>query len=64
MKDWMKDIMFIAHVVIIVPIISVIYFGYAFTNLSIIFVLIGAIVLWSIIIIYPFYWYLKNRIFI
>jgi len=39
MKDWMKDIMFIAHVVIIVPIISVIYFGYAFTNLNIIFVL-------------------------
>ncbi len=62
MKNWMKDLIFVLYVVIIMPLVSLIYFGYAFTNFEPIFIIIGAIILWIVIIPYPVYWYLRNRI--
>lgn len=60
----MKDLVFIIYVVVVMPLVSLIYFGYAFTNFSALAIIAGAIILWLIIIPYPVYWYLKNRIFI
>ncbi len=42
------------------PSISIIYFGYALTNFDSIYIIIGAIILWLILIPYPLYWYLKK----
>lgn len=64
MKNWMKDMIFLFHVVIVMPFVSLIYFGYALTNFNVVFAIIGGIILWLILIPYPVYWYLKNRIFI
>ncbi len=64
MKDWMKDAVFIFHIVIVMPLASLLYFGIAFTNFDTLFVIIGAVILWLILIPYPVYWYLKNRVFI
>ncbi len=55
---------FLFHVVIVMPFVSLIHFGYALTNFNVIFAIIGGIILWLILIPYPVYWYLKNRIFI
>ncbi len=60
MKDWHRHLIFIVYIVIIMPFISLIYFGYAFTNFEPIFILIGGIILWLVLIPYPLYWYLKN----
>ncbi len=64
MKNWMKDAIFIFYVVIVLPVISLIYFGYAFTNFNGIVAIIGGIIMWLILIPYPVRWYLRNRIFI
>lgn len=60
----MKDLIFIIYVVVVMPLISLIYFGYALTNFNLLVIIAGAVILWLIIIPYPVYWYLKNRIFI
>lgn len=64
MKDWMKDAIFILYIVIVMPLASLLYFGIAFTNFDAIFIAIGAVMVWLILIPYPLYWYLKNRVFI
>ncbi len=64
MKKWMMDALFLVYVIVILPVLSLFYFAYTFTNLEMIFVIIGAIVFYLIFIPYPVYWYLKNRIFI
>lgn len=64
MKKWMKDLIFIIYVVVVMPLISLIYFGYALTNFNPVAIISGGVILWLIIIPYPVYWYLKNRIFI
>ena len=64
MKDWMKDAVFLLYIVIVMPFASLLYFGYAFTNFETIFIIIGAAALWLVLIPYPVYWYLKNRVFI
>jgi len=63
-KNWQKDLLFIFYVLIIMPLISIIYFGYALTNFDFYVSLAGGIALWLILIPYPVYWYIKNRIFI
>jgi len=60
MKNWVKDLIFILYIVILMPSISIIYFGYALTNFDSIYIIIGAIILWLILIPYPLYWYLKK----
>jgi len=63
-KNWQKDLLFLFYVLVIMPLISVIYFGYTLTNFDFYIALAGGIVLWLILIPYPVYWYIKNRIFI
>ena len=64
MKNWVKDLLFLLYVLIVMPFISLIYFGIALSNFDAVFVIVGAIILWLIFIPYPIHWYLKNRIFI
>ncbi|KAA0002916.1 MAG: hypothetical protein DRN33_01945 [Thermoplasmata archaeon] len=61
-KNLMADITFIFYVLIVLPAVSFVYFAYALTNLESIEVMIGAAILWAIMIPYPLYWYLKKKI--
>ena len=58
------DIFFILYVILVMPIVSLFYFAYMLTNHDILVTLVGAIILWLILIPYPLYWYLKKRVFI
>ncbi|MBC7129083.1 MAG: hypothetical protein H5T45_05065 [Thermoplasmatales archaeon] len=58
------DIIFFSYILLILPIISLIYFAYIFTNFEKIFSIAGLILFWIVAIPYPLYWYGKNRIFI
>jgi len=61
-KSWITDIIFIFYVLVILTVASFIYFAYALTNLKYIEVIIGAAILWALMIPYPVYWYLKKKL--
>ncbi len=58
------DLIFFSYILLVLPIISLIYFAYIFTNLDKIFSILGVIIFWAVAIPYPLHWYGKNRIFI
>lgn len=58
------DLIFLSYILLILPLVSLIYFAYIFTNLDKIFSILGVIIFWALAIPYPLYWYGKNRIFI
>jgi len=62
MKKWMMDAIFLVYFIIILPFLSLLYFGYALTNFEILITIIGGIIFYLILIPYPVYWYLKNRV--
>jgi ABC-type iron transport system FetAB permease component len=60
----MLDVIFLAYALLFMPLVSLIYFAYAFTHFDGIVIAVGAAVLWLVLIPYPLSWYLKKRVFI
>ncbi len=61
-SNLLTDAIFIFYVAVILPIVSFVYFAYALTNLEMLWVVIGATILWVVMIPYPVYRYLKKKI--
>ena len=62
-KEKLVDIIFLIYVVLIIPIASFFYFAFATTNLDNLLMVIGAIILWGVMIPYPLYKYTKTKFF-
>ena len=61
-KGFATDAIFIFYLVIVLPLVSFIYFAYSLTNLETMWVVVGAATLWAIMIPYPLYWYLNRKL--
>jgi len=61
-KSMATDAVFLFYLVIILPLVSFIYFAYSLTNLETMWVVIGAAILWAIMIPYPLYWYVNKKL--
>ena len=61
-KSMATDAVFLFYLVIILPLVSFIYFAYSLTNLETLWVVIGAAILWAIMIPYPLYWYVNKKL--
>ncbi len=59
--NMLTDAIFIFYVVVVLPAVSFLYFAYSLTNLETLWVIIGAAILWAVMIPYPMYWYLKKK---
>lgn len=57
----LHDILFGIYIVVILPLASLFYFAIALTNFDIVMALVGAAILWGVMIPYPVYKYLKIR---
>jgi len=62
MKKFILDIIFFSHLIFLFPVLTFFYVGYAITYLTTPAVIIGIIILWSILLPYPFYLYWNKRI--
>jgi len=62
MKKWMMDAIFLTYVIIILPLLSLFYFAYTLTNFEMMIAIVGGIIFYLLLIPYPVYWYLKNRV--
>jgi len=57
----MYDIVFGIYVLVILPLVSFIYFAMAITDFPYFFMILGAIALWGVMIPYPLYKYIKMK---
>lgn len=60
-KSMITDAEFLFYLVIVLPLVSFIYFAYSLTNLEALWVAVGAVILWAIMIPYPLYRYLNKK---
>ena len=55
------DVIFAIYIAIVLPLATLFYFAIAITDFPPVFIALGAIILWAIMIPYPLYRYVKIR---